>query len=386
VIYAKIAGFLHELAPDPNKLDRPAYDRRIDMGSRVLKDQLLAELSVPETEEERKQKEAMVRQVEAELEQSKKALAASVAGIAAAQAHVNEAKAALSRAQALYDRWRSEHDRVSRLASGGVLDTQSRDEAQNQFKAAEATLNEAMAKVSSAKAGVTKAEADRDKVAADGVAVAARLDVVKADVRRIEAQLEYTKVKAPFDGVVTKRLASTGDLITADRKHALFCVAKLDPVRVVVNVPEADSGLVQLGQNVHVTLQALAATPTTGKVVRTSWALEPGSRTLRAEVDLPNPESKVRPGMYVSTRLTVELPSEWAVPTAALAKINDEPVVYLVEGGKAVRVVVQLHRGDGHFTQLRRYKRPDSLEWTDITGEERIATPASAITSGQAIP
>ena len=109
-------------------------------------------------------------------------------------------------------------------------------------------------------------------------------------------------------------------------------------------------------------------------MTRTSWSLEPGSRTLRTEIDLPNEEGQVRPGMYVYARLTAELPAAWAVPAAAVGKVDDEPVIYLVEGGKAVRVPVQLLRGDGQFTQIRRYKKPGASDWTDVTGSESVAT------------
>lgn len=385
VMIARVAGYVRALAVDPNKKDRLPHDQLLDIGSRVQKGQVLAELAVPELEEELKQKEALVRQSEAEVTQSQKALAASAAGVASAEAMVGESKAGLSRAQALYDRWESEFERVGRLVTGGVIDNQTRDETLNQFKAAEATRAEAKAKVTTSEAAVTKAEADRDKAQADVAAAEARLEVAKADKRRVAALLEYTRVKAPFDGVITHRQVNTGDHVTADGKHGLFTVAKIDPVRVVVNVPEADAGLVEEGQPIRLNLQAMGGPPSAGQVVRTSWSLQPGSRTLRTEVDLPNPEGRLRPGMYVSAKLTVELPPEWSVPFAAIGKLNDEPVMYLVEGGKAVRVVVEPYRGDTQYTQILRYRRPNSTEWTNITGEERIVTPASAVTDGQAM-
>ncbi|MCZ2342381.1 MAG: efflux RND transporter periplasmic adaptor subunit [Bacteroidales bacterium] len=386
VLYPKIPGYVRALAADPAKATRQPHDRLIDIGSRVKADQILVELAVPELEEEFKQKEALVRQAEAEVAQAKKAMATSDAAVVASKAQVTETRAGLTRAQALYDRWKSESDRVDRLVKNGVIDTQTKDETLNQFKAAEATRAEGTAKVASSEAAVAKVEADRDKSAADVVAAEARLDVAKANTRRVGVLLAYTRVKAPYDGVVTRRTVNTGDYVTADGKHGLFAVAKMDPVRVVVNVPEADAGLVEDGQSVRVTLPATTGPPTVGKVVRNSWSLEPGSRTLRTEVDLPNPDGKLRPGMYVSARLTVELPAEWSVPAAAVGKINDEPVMYLAENGKAVRMVVQLHRGDAQFTQILRYRQPNATEWTAITGEERIATPASAVTDGQVLP
>ncbi len=385
VLYPKIAGFVSVFAVDPNQPPSDVANRMIDIGSKVKKDQILAELSVPELDEEFKQKEAVVKQLEAEVVQSRKALAAAAAGVVASQAKVTEARAGLTRAQAIYERWQSEVDRVNRLVKSGVIDTQTRDETLNQFKGAEAGRHEADAKVASADAAVLKAQADHDKAMADVTATEAKADVAKADVRRINALRNYTRIKAPFDGVITHRAANTGDFLTADGKHSLFTVARMDPVRVVINVPEADSGLITIGQEVQITIQTIAGPALLGKVARTSWSLEPGSRTLRVEADLPNAENRLRPGMYVYARLGAALPSDWSLPAAAIAKINEEPVAYLAENGKAVRVSVQLLRGDGQITQIRSYKRGSS-NWVAITGSESFVAPAVALSDGQAVP
>ena len=384
VLIPKVPGFVRELAVDPNKKDRPVHDRAIDLGSRVAKDQVLAELTVPELDEEFKQKEALIRQSDAEVTQAHKAVVAAAAGVDAAKAYVAETKAALTRTQALYDRWQSEANRVARLVTGGVIDAQSRDETLNQFKAAEALRAEAVAKVISSEAAVAKADADRDKATADVAAAEAKRDVAKADLRRVGAMREYLHIKAPFAGIVTRRSVNTGDYVAADGKRGLFAVARIDPVRVVINVPESDAGLVEAGQKLLIALPA--APPLTGNVVRTSWSLDPGSRTLRTEIDLPNPDATLRPGMYVHALLTTELPAAWSAPVAAVGKVNDEAVVYLVENGKAVRVAVQLARGDAQFTQLRTYKRPGTSAWIEFTGDETIGTPASALSDGQAVP
>jgi RND family efflux transporter MFP subunit len=208
-----------------------------------------------------------------------------------------------------------------------------------------------------------------------------RLEVAKAEVGRVEALLSYTKITAPYDGVVTRRSVNTGDFVSGGEKVALFSVAQIDPVRVVVQVPEADAGLVKPGQEVSFAVQGLEGLPV-GKVRRTSWALEPGSRTLWTEIDLPNPKGLIRPGMYVYAKLTAELPPAWAVPATAVVKMGDESIVYFVENGKAVRVAVQPTHGDGKFTQVKGYKRPGETGWKELKGIESIAAPATAVVEG----
>ncbi|MBA4190533.1 MAG: hypothetical protein C0467_21310 [Planctomycetaceae bacterium] len=397
-LHAKLTGFVESIEDDPKKVGLiakntpekvvwPEHDHAIDIGSSVKKNQVLARLLIPELIEEQKQKEALVRQAESEVIQAQRAHAAMVAGVAAANAAVAEADAGVDRTLALVESWQKEMERVTKLVTGGVGDRQTRDETQNQLKAAEATMKGANARVLSMKAAVTKAEADRDKAAADIDAAKARIDVAKAEAGRLKELLAYTEIKAPFDGIVTRRGVNTRDLVNATEKVALFSVARIDPVRVVVQVPEADAGLVAIGQSVRITLQTGGQTPSeTGKVIRTSWSLEPGSRTLRTEIDLPNGKGLIRPGMYAYAKLTAELPAAWSVPTAAIGKVNDDSVIYLVEGGKAVRVRVELLRGDSQFTQLRRYKKQGVSDWTEVTGTEAVASPAAALSDGQAIP
>lgn len=386
ILYPKIPGYVRALTADPEKTKHPAHDRFIDIGSRVKKDQILTELAVPELEEEYQQKEALVRQSEAEVIQSKKSAVAYAAGVEAAKANVAETKAALTKAQALYDRWQSEANRVARLLSSGVIDSQTKDETLNQFKAAEAMRTEAIAKVVSSESAVVKAEADREKAVADITAVEAKRDVAKAEVRRVNALRGYLQIKSPFDGIITRRAVNVGDYVTADGKHGLFSVARIDPVRVVIQVPEADAELVAIGQNARITIQSIAGAAAAGKIVRTSWSLEPGSRTLRAEMDLANTDAKIRPGMYVYAKLTAQIPSAWSVPNAAVGKWNEEPIVYFVENGKAVRVNVQLVRADGQYSQISKFKRAGTTNWTDINGSESIASPAVAVTDGKSIP
>jgi multidrug efflux pump subunit AcrA (membrane-fusion protein) len=395
-LHANLTGFVGSVADDPDKLERikknsgakewPEHDRFIDIGSRVKKDQVLARLAVPELAEELKQKDALVRQAEAEVTQAEKALAAAGAGVVSANALVAEAEAGVDRAQALLERWQKELLRIEKLVGGGVGDLQTVDETKNQLRAAEAARKETLARVESTRAAVEKAKADRDKAAADVLAAQARVEVAKAAVGEVKARQGYVEIKAPYDGVVTQRKVDIGDKVAPGARTPLFSVARIDPVRVVVQVPEAESGLVAVGQTVRLSLQTGQAGEQEGKVIRTSWSLEPGSRTLRTEIDMPNPNGSLRPGMYAYARLAAELPAAWSVPAAAVGKVNDEPMMYLAEGGKAVRVRVELLRGDSQFTQIRRYKKPGASDWTEVTGSEAVATPAAALTDGQALP
>lgn len=266
------------------------------------------------------------------------------------------------------------------MVKRGVMEPQIETETQSQYKAAGA-------KVLSAEATVKKAKADRDKAKADVRSAQARVDVAKAEARRLEVLLAYAKIRAPFDGVVTRRKVSTGDFVqpAAGKGDWLFAVARLDPVRVVVDVPEADAALVEEKSEVSLNIPALRVPALSAKVTRTSWALAPGSRTLRAEIDLPNKDGKLRPGMYVYARVKGEQPAAWALPASALVKQGDVMVCYLIEGGKAVRTPVQAGRSDGQFTEVLKRQTTGTSSSVDWTGKEVVAAKAAGLTDGQAV-
>ena len=143
---------------------------------------------------------------------------------------------------------------------------------------------------------------------------------------RAEALLGYTRIEAPFDGIVTQRNVNTGDLTQpgAD-KPPLFVVARSDIVTIRVNVPEAFAAEVNPGDRAAVKLQEMKGKTVEGKVTRISWALDPKTRTLRVEIDIPNPGGKLQPGLYAyATVIAEEHPDVLTVPATAVVEREGE--------------------------------------------------------------
>jgi len=371
LMYARVSGFVGKVRVDIGaRIDGPNPDGK-DEEAKL--GQVLAEIAVPELEQETKQKQALVRQTLAEVEQAKKALAAAAAAITTAESAVVEAKA-------LEERWASEFKRVTKLVDSGTLDRQAGDETQHQYKAA-------AARVGAADAAVVKVKADRDKAAADVKAMEARVDVAKAEAGRAEAMLAYSKIRAPYNGVVTARRVNTGDLVqpTTAKGDWLFTVARLDPARVVVAVPEADASLIEDNLEVKLSIPALSGPDVSGKIARTSKSLERAARTLRVEVDIPNKDGRLRPGMYVYARIYSRCPENWTLPAAALVKQGDGMVCFRIEGGKAMHTPVQVGRSDGTFTEALKWQKAGSTSWEDWTGKEVVAGRAAGLVDGQVV-
>jgi multidrug efflux pump subunit AcrA (membrane-fusion protein) len=384
-LVAKVAGYVRRIHADIG--DRVAGPKFDSDGNETTPGQVLAELAVPELEEEARQKEAFVKQAQAEEALARAAKKTAQAAVTAAVAAEEEATAAVGKADALEQRWQSEAKRVAGLVASRVLDEQTRDETNHQLKAATAARAEARAHLAEAAAATEKSRLSAEQAAAAETAASARLEVARADARRLVALVGYTRVRAPFDGVVIRRAVDPGHYLDPARTGPIFTVARDDRLRVAVDVPESDAGLVRAGPDgspAVVTLPALGG-ELAGRVARVSWGLDPGSRTLRAEVDLDNRDGRFRPGLYATARITTELPAAFVMPSAAIARQGESTVCFRAVDGKALRTVVQTGAADGTRTQALRWQQADGT-WRPFDGTEAVATPAAALVDGQALP
>ena len=220
------------------------------------------------------------------------------------------------------------------------------DETQSQLTSAEASRDESAAAVQSAEAAVRESQALIAKANADHATAEARLAVAKADLARAETMLGYTVIAAPYDGVVTQRSIDTGHFVqpgNGSGAKPLLQVARTDKVRVYIDVPEMEAGLVDAGDMVTLRVQALPDAKLKAPITRTSWSLDIGNRALRAEVDINNDGSLLRPGMFANA--SIELDSRANVltlPVEAVIRNEDENYCCRVESNKIVRQPIKL--------------------------------------------
>jgi RND family efflux transporter MFP subunit len=338
-LYAKVTGYVRKW--------------NVDIGDHVKKGQVLAELSVPEMVVDLKQKDAAIGQ---------------------ANAQVKQARAAVATARAQLARARSQYERFSRSGPSGVLSTESIEESRLGSEAAQAGL---------------------EKADADVVAAEAQVEVARAARDYAQTMLEYARISAPYDGVVTQRNIYTDVFVqpggTGARGLPLYVVDQIDPVRVFVNVPGADAPWIKDGDPVSLRLLGAGGEPFQGKITRNARSLDPHSRTLRTEIDIPNPEGKLLPGMYVQSTIVVEHRNAWTLPAAAVVTEGEQTYCYRVVDGKAVRTPLQVGlRGGGLVEVLKKQvKSPSTGEegrWEDITGDEEVvAGDPAALSNGQPV-
>jgi HlyD family secretion protein len=350
----------------------------VNIGARVKKGQVLAELSVPEMESDVQQKKAMVALAVAKHNQSKAAVRFAEANITGAEAKLAEVRAGIKRVDADLVRWQAEYKRVEQLFQEKAQTGSLLDETRNKLRASEATRDEVRAQVKTAEAALAQSRAALDQAQSDLGAAAAAIKVAEEDARHAEALLGYAKIEAPFDGIVTQRNVNTGDLTQpgADQPP-LFIVARSDVVTIRVDVPEAFAAAVNPGDRAEVKLQEMKGKTVEGKVSRISWALAPKTRTIRVEIDVPNPGGKLLPGLYAYATVVVEEhPDVFTVPTTAVVKETDKSYCVAVVEGKAVRRPIEVGLSDGTRTEI-------------VSGLERdesvVKANAASLTDGQPV-
>lgn len=299
-LHAKVTGYVEAMCVDIG--DRVSGPKESAPGTPLCR------LLVPELEEELAQKTALVAQAKAEVQQAEAAVMVAEAVAQSSQAKILEAEAALIGENATFERWSSEFERIGQLASSGAVTKKVLDETRSQRDATSAGKQEAMARIASAKASARESAAGVQKSNADLAAMRSRLSVAEADERRVRALHSYSTIHAPFDGVVVERNVHTGHLVRSgggSGERPLLTIMRTDPVRIVVDVPEADAIYLNSDSPVTIKIPSLPGESLQTAITRTSWSLNTTSRTLRAEVIVSTESQRLRPGLYVQVELTV---------------------------------------------------------------------------------
>ena len=296
----------------------------VDIGDHVKKGQVMALIETPDLDAQ---------------------LAGARAQLQAAQAQVLVRKAQAEFAKSTYDRWRD--------SPKGVVSEQEREQKHADYDSAEATLK-------SAEADVT-------------------LD--QSRVNQYVALSEFKQVTAPYDGIVSQREIDIGNLVTAGSTSAttpLYVMTQNDPMRVFVDVPQSAAADLMEGKiPVDVRVPGHEGQSYAGSVTRTAQALNQQARTLRVEVDIPNGQSTLVPGMYVKVGFGLQPKGLVQVPAAALIfRANGPQVARVDKSGHLSFRDVTIARDDGNAVELGSGVRP---------GDELALNVSSQISDGELV-
>ena len=202
---------------------------------------------------------------------------------------------------------------------------------------------------------------------------------------------DYTKVRAPYDGTITARFADPGALIQVATSSAttaipLFTIMDLNTVRVYANVPQDDSPWVRPGHTkVAVRVHELHDSSLTGTITRSTLALDPSTRSLLVEVDLPNPDHAMRPGTFAEVIIGLrDIPNALVLPPQAVSSTGKGTSVFIVEQGKAKAVTVHTGITDGQWIEITDGLRGD--EDVVVVGKRQLLDQSVVRTSPFQLP
>ncbi len=331
-VYAKESGFVSKLY--------------VDYGSRVKKGQLMAVLEIPELQALLQEDQASIKSMEDQ---------------------VTDAEHELSRIQAQRDVAHLQYDRLNNVAKSkpGLVAQQEVDEAQGKDLAAEAQVEGAKSRLQSAQS---------------------QLMVSQSKLAHDQALYDYSKITAPFTGVVTQRYANYGTLMqggtNSPQALPLVKLSEEDLFRLVIPVPESYVRYIKIGDQVNVRVPALGR-DFPGKVARFSVDVTGSTRTMHTEVDVPNPQGVLIPGVYAEASLALDRKGDaLVVPLQAVNQGAERASVFIVDAGNTIEdrqitlgiqteseaeVLSGLREGDQVVISDRSGLRPGELVHPQIT-------------------
>jgi RND family efflux transporter MFP subunit len=275
----------------------------------------------------------------------------------------------------------------AKVEAGQLLAEIETPEVDQELNQARANVAQASANLDLARATLTRwqklvdqkvvapQEFDEKKSAAD--ARDADLKVAQANVKRLEELQGFEKIVAPFTGIVTARNIDNGNLVSAGsgQTQPLFRVAQTDTLRIYVTVPQTQSRSIVPGQSATVSVREIPEKTFNAKVVRTAGALDPASRTLLTELQVPNADGQLFPGMYAEVKFA--LPQDdrtLVVPGNAVMIRSDGPKVLVVDAKQTIRArAVKLGRDLGDKVEIASGLNPS---------ESIVANPTDALHDG----
>jgi len=284
-------------------------------------------------------------------------------------------------------------DMGSRISKGELLADIDTPEVDQELMQARATRQQVAAQMDLAKINADRyvslrttdsvSQQEADQQASGYQQAKANLDAADANVRRLEQLESFKHVYAPFPGVLTRRNVDPGALINAGSiggaaGKELFDIARVDPLRVYVSVPQTYAPAIKVGSEAWVTLPEFPGQKFKGTVVRTAQAIDPATRTLLTEVDVPNGDGRLLPGSFGEVHFRTGVDAQRVtIPVNAMLFRQEGPRVAVVDGNGRVHLrAITIGKDYGATLEI--------LGGVDIQ-DRVIINPADSIEEGQQV-
>jgi RND family efflux transporter MFP subunit len=351
-LYAKVSGYLKE--------------QSVDIGSPVKEGDLLAVIDNPELIKEAERDAAALAQAKAAVIQAEARVNTTAADLVAAQALVKKAEAEILRYTSERKYRALQLARYEGLLEKKAVPEQIVDEEREHYESAVSAERSAEAEVYTAKARVNSAEAMVEQAKADLAEAKENVKVADSNLAKAKVFVDYTQIISPYTGVVTFRGFHRGDFIRSAESGGgdkpILSVARTDKVRVVTYIPDRDVPFTNVGDKADLVLDALPDEPFKGTVTRFAQTEDPQTRTMRTEVDLPNPDDRLREGMYGILSIVLDQSAQsLTVPTGCLTGKtgHGKASVFVIRGGRVHQTEVKTGIDNGLRIEILAGLKPE---------------------------
>ncbi len=360
----------------------------IDIGSPIFANELLVEIDAPDLVQEIFQKQSLLQQTLAEVEQARSNVTTAEAAVTSAKAQIVQAQAEIRRSESEREFRNKEIERLKTLVFDKVINPEILDEKQNQVNAAKALVEVNQAKLQVSQADWALISSKLTAAQADLKIRESKVKIAEGDLRKARIMADFAVIRAPFAGVLTSRQVDQGDFVqnsSSGQTRRLMTVASIDQVKVVFQVPEKECPWIRLGIPATVRLDSKKAEDFAGRISRMSYSLDPHTRTMQVEIDLPNANRKLLPGMYVQVSVLLEkTDGAFVVPASAVYTKKRENYIFSVsKEGVVKREIVRVNFDDGKMMEV--IKLQDGNELPLTSNDELIVNLKSDLADGQKV-
>ena len=361
-IHSLVSGILHS--------------QSVLIGARVKKGHLLAVIEVPEIEKQMDRNLAVIEQAKARVGQMKAKVAIAKADLESAKAQIVYSQANARAATAWVGFRALQFQRMKSLFDKTSIEEKLVDEAKERYEAAKESEHAAKAAIATTTAQSMSADAKIQLADADVLEAEAQVKIARADFDKSKVQLDYAQITAPFDGIITQRTLYPGALVRAAGERGaqapLLTIQRTDLMRVVVQIPDRDVPYADVDDLAYVEIDAFPGVKFDAKISRIAKTEDPQTRLMPIEIDLPNPQGKIRQGMFGKVTIILDKATDQlSIPSSCLVGKSKtrEGTVFVESDGKVHRAKVKLGMDNGERVEvLHGLKKSDRIILSPPTG------------------
>jgi len=319
-LFPKVSGYLERIS--------------VNLGDSVRQGQVIAQI-------DRSDFLQKVKEIDAKVAQAKANLAELEAG--SRPEELRQAEEAVRQAQSRFDNARLQRERVEALFKRQVISKKEADIADMEYTVAEAQLAASQQNLKLVREGARQEVKEASR---------AKLNEMEALLAQEQIRLQNTNIVAPFQGEIIRKYVDGGALVSASTP--IVNLVHTMTLKIVANVLERDIPLLKPGMKATIRTEAYPEKVFDGRVARVNTGLDLTTRTLQAEIEIPNSSRLLKPGMFAKVDVVLlEKPEVLAIPSNAVMVVQGDRFVYVVEGNKAARRPIETGIEQEHFVEIK---------------------------------